>query len=52
MRKYDLISSLFEETAKRVTRNDESWKKYPNTASRLYKYPLKDQLLIYAQGTK
>ena len=49
MRKYDLISSLSEETAKRVTRNDESWKKYLNTASRLYKYPFKDQLLIYAQ---
>ena len=28
MRKYDLISSLSEETAKRVTRSDESWKKY------------------------
>ena len=49
MRKYDLISALSEETAKRVTRNDESWKKYLNTASRLYKYPFKDQLLIYAQ---
>ena len=49
MRKYDLISSLSEETAKRVTRNDESWKTYLNTASRLYKYPFKDQLLIYAQ---
>lgn len=48
MRKYDVISALSEETSKRVTRNEESWKKYLNTASRLYKYPFKDQLLIYA----
>ena len=32
-----------------MARNEESWKKYLNTASRLYKYPFKDQLLIYAQ---
>ncbi len=49
MRKYDVISALSEETSKRVARNEESWKKYLNTASRLYKYPFKDQLLIYAQ---
>ena len=49
MRKYDLISALSAETSKEVTRNEESWKKYLNTASRLYKYPFKDQLLIYAQ---
>ena len=49
MRKYDLISALSEETAKRVTRNDKSWKQYLNTASRIYKYQFKDQLLIYAQ---
>ncbi|GFI30135.1 hypothetical protein IMSAGC013_01523 [Lachnospiraceae bacterium] len=49
MRKYDLISALSEETAREVARNDRSWKKYLNTASGLYKYPFKDQLLIYAQ---
>ena len=49
MRKYDLISALSAETSKEVVRNEESWKKYLNTASRLYKYPFKDQLLIYAQ---
>ena len=49
MRKYDLISALSEETAREVARNDGSWKKYLNTASGLYKYPFKDQLLIYAQ---
>lgn len=49
MRKYDLISALSAETSREVTRNEESWKKYLNTASKLYKYPFKDQLLIYAQ---
>ncbi len=49
MRKYDMISGLAEATAKDVVRNEESWRSYLNTASGLYKYPFKDQLLIYAQ---
>ncbi|MCI8409125.1 MAG: DUF3849 domain-containing protein [Lachnospiraceae bacterium] len=49
MKKYDMISDLSEQTAKEVVRNEESWRGYLNTASRLYKYPFKDQLLIYAQ---
>lgn len=49
MRKYDMISNLAEATAKDVVRNEESWRKYLNTASGIYKYPFKDQLLIYAQ---
>ncbi len=49
MRKYDLISDLADTTAKKVVRNSENWKSYLNTASRLYKYSFKDQLLIYAQ---
>ena len=49
MRKYDMISGLAEYTAHDVVRNEDNWKRYLNTASRLYKYPFKDQLLIYAQ---
>ena len=49
MEKYKLISALAEETAKEVVRNEENWRRYLNTASRLYKYPFKEQLLIYAQ---
>ncbi|WP_289811582.1 hypothetical protein, partial [Thomasclavelia cocleata] len=45
MKKYDMISDLSEQTAKEVVRNEESWRGYLNTASRLYKY----QLLFYAQ---
>lgn len=49
MKKYDMISALAETTAKEAVRNEESWRRYLNTASGLYKYPFKDQLLIYAQ---
>ena len=49
MRKYDMISGLAQYTAHDVVRNEDNWKRYLNTASRLYKYPFKDQLLIYAQ---
>ena len=49
MRKYKLIYALAEETAKEVVRNEENWRRYLNTASRVYKYPFKEQLLIYAQ---
>ena len=49
MKKYKLISALAEETATEVVRNEESWRQYLNTASRLYKYPFKEQHFIYAQ---
>ena len=49
MEKYKLISALAEETAKEVVRNEENWRRYLNTASRLYKYPFNEQMLIYAQ---
>ena len=49
MRKYDLISALAKETAAEVVKNREEWMKYLTTAARLYKYPFREQLLIYAQ---
>lgn len=49
MRKYHMISAMAEETAKELVRNEESWRRYLNTASNLYKYPFKEQLLIFAQ---
>ena len=49
MRNYDIVSLLAEETAREVVRNEECWKRYLTTASRLYKYPFWEQLLIYAQ---
>ena len=47
--KYIKISVLARETAKKVCRGREQWIRYLDVASRLYKYPFEDQLLIYAQ---
>ena len=49
VRKYDFISALEKETAAEVVKNREEWMKYLITAVRLYKYPFREQLLIYAQ---
>lgn len=49
MKKYEMINQYAAYTAREITQNEENWKKYLTTASRLYKYPFKDQLLIYAQ---
>lgn len=49
MDKYEYIVNLAEKTAKRVSKNRESWMKFLTSAARIYKYPFKEQLLIYAQ---
>lgn len=49
MTKYNTISALVKEISKQVVYSEKEWKQYLNTASRLYKYPFQDQLLIYAQ---
>ena len=41
--------ALAQRTANGLTRYWESWTNYLTTASRLYKYPFADQLMIYAQ---
>ena len=41
--------ALAQRTANSLTRYWESWTDYLTTASRLYKYPFADQLMIYAQ---
>ena len=41
--------ALAQRTANGLTRYWESWTDYLATASRLYKYPFADQLMIYAQ---
>mgnify|MGYP000836848214 CR=1 FL=1 len=41
--------ALAQRTANGLTRYWESWADYLTTASRLYKYPFADQLMIYAQ---
>ena len=41
--------ALAQRTANGLTRYWESWTDYLTAASRLYKYPFADQLIIYAQ---
>ena len=41
--------ALAQRTANGLTRYWESWTDYLTTASRLYKYPFSDQLIIFAQ---
>lgn len=40
---------MAEETAKKITWNMDNWTAFLRTASRLYKYPFQEQLLIFAQ---
>ena len=49
VRKYDFISALAKETAAEVVKNHEEWMRYLTTVVGLYKYPFREQLLIYAQ---
>ena len=41
--------ALAQRTASELTRHWEAWTEFLTTASRLYKYPFADQLMIYAQ---
>ena len=41
--KLQYVSELAGQTAREVTKNVDSWKRYLTTASRLYKYPFDEQ---------
>ena len=47
--KLQLVSELAEKTARDMTRDPRIWKRFLDTASRMYKYSFDDQILIYAQ---
>ena len=49
MGKYRIVSELVTYTTKEVSRSSENWIQYLNTASKIYKYPFQEQILIYAQ---
>ena len=49
MTKYEKISKLAEDTALQITSDPQKWMDFLKTASRLYKYPFEEQILIYAQ---
>ena len=47
--KYKIVSELLKETIREVSSSEENWYRFLATSSRLYKYPFKEQVLIYAQ---
>ena len=47
--KAELYAHIADETAVRLTSSWQEWAAFLTTASRLYKYPYHEQLLIYAQ---
>ena len=47
--KLQVYVALAEDTARKITSNHLDWASYLTMASRLYKYPYHDQLMIYAQ---
>ena len=48
-RRFQTIAQIAVETAEEITRSAEDWKRFLRTAGEMYRYPFKDQLLIYAQ---
>lgn len=48
-RQYHEIKRLAEDTAKRIVSSEQEWKIFLDTASRMYRYPFREQLLIHAQ---
>ena len=49
VRKYELISELYDRTCKTVVSNPQSWQKFLESACRNYKLRFDEQLLIFAQ---
>ena len=47
--KADFYSAVAKETLEGLTASWQEWAKFLATASRLYKYPFMDQMMIYAQ---
>ena len=47
--KLQRISELMEQTINRKMQNHQGWADFLQTASRFYKYPFEEQILIYAQ---
>ena len=47
--KAQIYASLADDTARKITGDYLDWAAFLGTSSRLYKYPYRDQLLIYAR---
>ena len=49
MSKIHRIIQLAKDISHQIVQSPDHWKQYLNTAARVYKYPFRDQLFIYAQ---
>lgn len=47
--KKEYISALMNKTVQKITEDELSWMNFLDVSGKLYKYPFKDQILIYAQ---
>ncbi len=47
--KVKVYAAIADETAEQITSSHVKWTEFLTTASRLYKYPYQEQLMIYAQ---
>lgn len=47
--KLEYYVKMAEDTARKITWNQANWTAFLRMASRLYKYPFQEQLLIFAQ---
>lgn len=48
-RRYYEVKGIAEFTSKVIVSNEQEWKKFLDSAGRMYRYPFKEQMLIYAQ---
>ena len=48
-RRYHEIRELAESTSKRIARDGREWRKFLESAGQMYRYPFREQMLIYAQ---
>ena len=47
--KYQKVAELLDATILDITKDTQSWEKFLNTVANVYRYPFKDQVLIYTQ---
>ena len=48
-RRYHEIKGLAEFTAKQIVANEQEWMKFLDSAAQMYRFPFREQMLIYAQ---
>lgn len=49
MGKYEIVENLLQNTINDIKSGKEQWVRFLHTASKMYKYSFKEQVLIYVQ---